>query len=224
VTEQSGARPTIAIIGGTGDLGSGLAGRWSAAGYPVVLGSRAKDKAVAAAQEMSSGGAPITGDDNLGAARAADVVVIAVPYSNHDAILNELKPALSGKIVVDAVVPLKPPKVSTVQLPEAGSAAAEAQRILGETARLVTAFHNIGAAKLRGEGEIECDVLVCGDDKEAREVVIALADAAGTRGVDGGALANSVAAEALTSILIGINRRYKVKNAGIRITGLPARE
>lgn len=225
MTEQSGARPTIAIIGGTGDLGSGLAGRWSAAGYPVLLGSRAKDKAVAAAQEMSTeNGAPITGDDNLGAAKAADIVVIAVPYSNHDAILNELKPALADKIVVDAVVPLKPPKVSTVQLPEAGSAAAEAQRILGDTARLVTAFHNIGAAKLRGEGEIECDVLVCGDDKEARDVVIALADAAGTRGVDGGALANSVAAEALTSILIGINRRYKVKNAGIRITGLPAKE
>jgi NADPH-dependent F420 reductase len=225
MAEHGGAHPTIAIIGGTGDLGSGLAGRWAAAGYPVILGSRAKDKAVAAALEMAAaGGAPITGDDNLGAARAADVVVIAVPYSNHDAILSELKPALAGKIVVDAVVPLKPPKVSTVQLPDAGSAAAEAQRILGDTARLVTAFHNIGAAKLRGEGEIECDVLVCGDDKEARDVVIALADAAGTRGVDGGALANSVAAEALTSILIGINRRYKVKNAGIRITGLPARE
>jgi NADPH-dependent F420 reductase len=225
VTEPSSARPTIAIIGGTGDLGSGLAGRWAAAGYPVILGSRAKDKAIAAAQEMApTGGAPITGDDNLGAARAGDIVVIAVPYSNHDAILNELKPALAGKIVVDAVVPLKPPKVSTVQLPEAGSAAAEAQRILGDTVRLVTAFHNIGAAKLRGGGPIDCDVLICGDDKEARDVVIALADAAGTRGVDGGALANSVAAEALTSILIGINRRYKVSNAGIRITGLPARE
>ena len=225
MTEQSGARPTIAIIGGTGDLGSGLAGRWAAAGYPIVLGSRARDKAIAAAKEMTTvSGAAITGDDNLSAAQAADIVVIAVPYSNHDAILNELKPALAGKIVVDAVVPLKPPKVSTVQLPEAGSAAAEAQRILGDTVRLVTAFHNVGAAKLRGGGPIDCDVLVCGDDKDARDAVIALADAAGTRGVDGGALANSVAAEALTSILIGINRRYKVSNAGIRITGLPARE
>jgi len=225
VTEQSGARPTIAIIGGTGDLGSGLAERWAAAGYPIVLGSRARDKAIAAAKEMTTvSGAAITGDDNLSAAQAADIVVIAVPYSNHDAILNELKPALAGKIVVDAVVPLKPPKVSTVQLPEAGSAAAEAQRILGDTVRLVTAFHNVGAAKLRGGGPIDCDVLVCGDDKDARDAVIALADAAGTRGVDGGALANSVAAEALTSILIGINRRYKVSNAGIRITGLPARE
>jgi NADPH-dependent F420 reductase len=225
VTEQNGARPTIAIIGGTGDLGSGLAGRWTKAGYPIVLGSRARDKAVAAAQEMASGGgAAITGDDNLGAAKSGDIVVIAVPYSNHDAILAELKPVLAGKIVVDAVVPLKPPKVSVVQLPEEGSAAAIAQRILGDTARLVTAFHNIGAAKLRGEGEIDCDVLVCGDDKDARDLVITRADAAGARGVDGGALANSVAAEALTSLLIGINRRYKVSNAGIRITGLPAKD
>ncbi|MPZ55983.1 MAG: NADPH-dependent F420 reductase [Rhizobiales bacterium] len=228
MTEQTNApgHPTIAIIGGTGDLGSGLAGRWASAGYPVVLGSRAKEKAVAAAQKMTagSGGAPISGDDNLGAARSADIVVIAVPYSNHDAILNELKPTVAGKIVVDAVVPLVPPKVSVAQLPGEGSAAAVAQRILGGTARLVSAFHNVGAAKLRGGGPVDCDVLVCGDDKEARDVVIALADAAGTRGVDGGVLANSVAAEALTSILIGINRRYKVNGAGIRITGLPARE
>lgn len=219
---EQGARPTIAIIGGTGDLGSGLASRWAAAGYPVVLGSRVEEKAIAAAQAM--GVASARGADNFGAASAADIVVIAVPYANHDAILNEIKPAVAGKIVVDAVVPLKPPKVSVVQLPEEGSAAAIAQRILGGTARVVSAFHNVGAAKLRGEGPVDCDVLVCGDDKEARDAVIALADAAGTRGVDGGVLANSVVAEALTSILIGINRRYKVSNAGIRITGLPARE
>jgi NADPH-dependent F420 reductase len=187
-----------------------------------VLGSRVEEKAIAAAQAM--GVASARGADNFGAASAADIVVIAVPYANHDAILNEIKPAVAGKIVVDAVVPLKPPKVSVVQLPEEGSAAAIAQRILGGTARVVSAFHNVGAAKLRGEGPVDCDVLVCGDDKEARDAVIALADAAGTRGVDGGVLANSVVAEALTSILIGINRRYKVSNAGIRITGLPARE
>ena len=219
---EQGARPTIAIIGGTGDLGSGLASRWTKAGYPVVLGSRAKEKAVTAAQAM--GAASVSGEDNLGAARAGDIVVVAVPYSNHDAILSEIKSVVAGKIVVDAVVPLVPPKVSVVQLPDEGSAAAVAQRILGATARVVSAFHNVGAAKLRGEGPVDCDVLVCGDDKEARDAVIALADSAGTRGVDGGVLANSVAAEALTSILIGINRRYKVSNAGIRITGLPARE
>lgn len=225
MAEQSGVFPTIAIIGGTGDLGTGLAGRWAAVGYPVILGSRAKEKAVAAAQAMNAAeGTNVSGDDNLAAARSADIVVIAVPYANHDATLNELKPAIEGKIVVDAVVPLMPPKVSVVQLPGDGSAAAEAQRILGEKARLVSAFHNVGAAKLRGAGPIDCDVLVCGDDKAARDIVIALADAAGTRGVDGGVLANSVAAEALTSILIGINRRYKVNGSGIRITGLPAGE
>jgi NADPH-dependent F420 reductase len=214
--------PTIAIIGGTGDLGSGLAARWAAAGYRIVLGSRAKEKAVAAAQE--TGSANITGDDNTGAAQSGEIVVIAVPYATHAAILEEIKSAVDGKIVVDAAVPLVPPKVSVVQLPDEGSAAVAAQRILGETVRVVSAFHNVGAAKLRGGGPVDCDVLVCGDNKEARDVVIALADAAGTRGVDGGALANSVAAEALTSILIGINRRYKVNGAGIRITGLPPRD
>jgi NADPH-dependent F420 reductase len=214
--------PTIAIIGGTGDLGSGLASRWAAAGYRIVLGSRAKEKAVAAAQE--TGSANITGDDNAGAAQSGEIVVIAVPYATHAAILEEIKSAVDGKIVVDAAVPLVPPKVSVVQLPDEGSAAVAAQRILGETVRVVSAFHNVGAAKLRGGGPVDCDVLVCGDNKEARDVVIELADAAGTRGVDGGALANSVAAEALTSILIGINRRYKVNGAGIRITGLPPRD
>jgi 8-hydroxy-5-deazaflavin:NADPH oxidoreductase len=221
---EGSAKATIAIIGGTGDLGSALAGRWAAVGYPVVLGSRSREKAIAVAEAMAAAAAvPIAGTDNLGAAEAAEIVIIAVPYVNHDAILREIKPALEGKIVVDAVVPLVPPRVSTVQLPPDGSAAAAARRILGDGVRLVSAFHNVSAAKLRGSSPVDCDVLVCGDDMEARKAVIALADAAGTRGIDGGALANSVAAEALTSVLIGINRRYKVNGAGIRITGLPGR-
>lgn len=213
---------TIAIIGGTGALGSGLAMRWAAAGYPVLIGSRSPEKAEAAARAIQpgNGAPPVRGCDNVGAARAADVVVIAVPYSNHDAILDELKDAVSGKIVVDAVVPLVPPKVSVVQLPPQGSAAQAAQARLGDRARMVSAFHNVGAAKLRAAGAVDCDVLVFGNDRNARDAVIALADAAGTRGIDGGVLANSVAAEALTAILIGINRRYKVDGAGIRITGL----
>lgn len=213
---------TIAIIGGTGALGSALAMRWAAAGYPVLIGSRSPEKAEAAARAIQpgNGAPPVRGCDNVGAARAADVVVIAVPYSNHDAILDELKDAVSGKIVVDAVVPLVPPKVSVVQLPPQGSAAQAAQARLGDRARMVSAFHNVGAAKLRAAGAVDCDVLVFGNDRNARDAVIALADAAGTRGIDGGVLANSVAAEALTAILIGINRRYKVDGAGIRITGL----
>ena len=215
-------RPTIAVIGGTGDLGSALAKRWAAAGYPVVLGSRSKDKAEAAAREMNANdSSAISGEDNLTAAAKADIVVIAVPYANHDAILNEIKPAVTGKIVVDAVVPLVPPKVSVVQLPPDGSAALSAQRLLAG-ARVQSAFHNVSASKLKSGGLVDCDVLVFGDDKEARAIVIELANAAGTRGIDGGPLANSAAAEALTSVLIGINRRYKVDGgAGIRITGLP---
>ena len=213
--------PTLAIIGGTGALGSGLAMRWAAAGYPVVLGSRSRDKAQTAASQIvtGNGAPPVRGDDNAGAARAGDIVIIAVPFSNHDAILDEIKDSVAGKIVVDAVVPLVPPKVSLVQLPKQGSAAQIAQERLGAIARVVSAFHNVGAAKLRAGGAVDCDVLVFGNDREARDAVIALAAAAGTRGIDGGPIANSVAGEALTSILIGINRRYKVSDAGIRITG-----
>ena len=225
MTQEGGAtirdRPTLAIIGGTGALGMGLAMRWAAAGYPVVLGSRSSERAKAAARDIESGkGAPpVCGDDNLGAAQAGDIVVIAVPFSNHETILDEIRDAVAGKIAVDAVVPLLPPKVSLVQLPAQGSAAQIAQERIGDTARVVSAFHNVGAAKLRAGGAVDCDVLVFGNDRAARDSVIALVEAIGTRGIDGGPIANSASAEALTSILIGINRRYKVDGAGIRITG-----
>jgi NADPH-dependent F420 reductase len=210
-------RPVIAIMGGTGDLGSGLAKGWGAAGYAVIIGSRQKEKAEARAAELGNG---IRGDDNVAAAKAADIVVIAVPFASHDATLREIAPAVQGKIVVDAAVPLVPPKVSLVQLPSEGSAAQIAAGILGEGVRVVSAFHNVGASKLHQGGKADCDVLVFSDDKEARAAVIELADVVATRGVGGGALANSAAAEAMTSILIWINRNYKVPGAGIRITGL----
>jgi NADPH-dependent F420 reductase len=218
-------KPTIAVIGGTGDLGSGLAQLWAAAGYPVIVGSRAKERAQAKAQELvvQTDGA-VRGDDNRGAAQAADIVVLCVPYSNHDVTLEDIKPAMDGKILVDAVVPLVPPKVSVVQLPAAGSPAAVAQRVLGPQVRVAAAFHNVGAKKLHGGEKVDCDVLVFADDAGVRERIIALAGIVATRGVDGGSLANAVAAEALTSVLIAINRRYKVSGAGIRITGLPAPE
>jgi NADPH-dependent F420 reductase len=218
-------KPTIAIIGGTGDLGSGLARQWAAAGFPIIVGSRAKERAQAKAHELAAQSAgTVRGDDNRGAAQAADVVVLCVPYSNHDATLEEIKPVMDGKILVDAVVPLVPPKVSVVQLPAAGSPAAVAQRVLGPQVRVAAAFHNVVAKKLHGGEKVDCDVLVFADDVNVREQIIALAGIIATRGVDGGSLANSVAAEALTSVLIGINRRYKVPGAGIRITGLPAPE
>jgi len=203
------AKPVIAILGGTGDLGSGLAKRWLAAGYSIVIGSRSADKARAFSSELGEGA---RGEDNIGAARAGDIVVVAVPFASHEATLLEVKDSVQGKIVVDAVVPLVPPKVSVVQLPAGGSAAQIAQALLGDGVKVVSAFHHVGAAKLHAGDRVDCDVLVFGNDKESRDIVIG--------GIDGGVLANSVAAEALTSVLIAINRRYKVPGAGIRITGL----
>lgn len=215
---SEGARPRIAIIGGTGDLGSGLAKIWAAAGYAVIIGSRTKEKAQAVAMQLGSG---VVAEDNVGAARAADIVVIAVPFANHETTLNAIKHVVQGKIVVDAAVPLIPPKVSTVQLPAGGCAAQIAQLILGEGVRVVSAFHNVGASKLHNGDRADCDVLVFSDDKDARDQVIELAGVVATRGVGGGSLANSAAAEALTSVLIWINRRYNVPGAGIAITGIP---
>lgn len=210
-------KSTIAIIGGTGALGAGLAGRLGRAGYPVVIGSRDADKAAAAAHEIGSG---VIGKDYRGAASEAEIVILAVPWSVHAQTLEELAPVLSGRILVDAVVPLVPPKVSVVQLPEGGSAAQIAQERLGPDVRVVGAFHNIAAAKLEGDGDLGCDVLVSGNDAEAKQAVIALCAALGSRGIDCGPIQNSAAAEAMTSLLIGINRRYKVASAGIRIAGL----
>jgi 8-hydroxy-5-deazaflavin:NADPH oxidoreductase len=212
------AKPIIAILGGTGDLGSGLAKRWIAAGYSVIIGSRSADKARSFSKQLGGGA---RGDDNVGAAKTADIVVLAVPFGSHEATLLEVKNAVQGKIVVDAAVPLVPPKVSVVQLPPEGSAAQIAQILLGEGVRVVSAFHNVGATKLHAGGRADCDVLVFGNDKESRDIVIGLANEVASCGIDGGVLANSAAAEALTSVLIGINRRYKVPGAGIRITGLP---
>jgi 8-hydroxy-5-deazaflavin:NADPH oxidoreductase len=211
------AKPVIAILGGTGDLGSGLAKRWLAAGYSVVIGSRSADKARAFSNELGAGA---SGEDNIGAAKAADIVVLAVPFGSHEATLLEVKDSVQGKIVVDAAVPLVAPKVSVVQLPAGGSAAQIAQTLLGDGVKVVSAFHHVGAAKLHAGGRADCDVLVFGNDRESRDIVIGLANEVANCGIDGGVLANSVAAEALTSVLIGINRRYKVAGAGIRITGL----
>jgi 8-hydroxy-5-deazaflavin:NADPH oxidoreductase len=214
--------PTLAVIGGTGSLGSGLARLWGTAGYRVIIGSRSREKADAVARQLANGSARITGDDNRGAA-AADIVILSVPFASHDAILDEIKPVVDGKILVDSTVPLIPPKVFIVQIPAGGSPALRAQQRLGPGVRVVSAFHNVGAKKLQGGEKADCDVLVFGDDAAAREQIIQLADAVATRGVDAGSLANSVAAEALTAVLIAINRHYKVPGAGIRITGLPAR-
>ncbi|MBI3706757.1 MAG: NADPH-dependent F420 reductase [Proteobacteria bacterium] len=218
---MSPSLPTLAIIGGTGALGSGLARRWARAGYPVIVGSRSAEKAAAAAAGLAvaNGTVPARGLVNAAAAAAAGIIVVAVPFASQRQTLSDIRDGAAGKIVIDTTVPLVPPKVGTVQLPPEGSAAMIAQRLLGDGAIVVSAFHNVAAHKLQRDEAIDCDVLVFGDKKEARETVIGLARALGLRGLHGGPLANSAAAEALTSILITINRIYKVDGAGLRVTG-----
>ena len=213
------ALPILAVLGGTGAEGAGLAIRWARAGYRVIVGSRSAERARAAAAELGS--ANVEGMANLDAAKAADIAVLTVPFAAQKATLAEIAKALQGKILVDVTVPLVPPKVARVQLPPEGSAAQIAQAVLGDGVRVVSAFQSVSAHRLRDpDRRIDCDVLVCGDDADARERVVALAAAAGMRGIHAGPLANAAASEALTSVLIAINRRYKVPDAGLRITGL----
>lgn len=214
----------IAIIGGTGHEGAGLAFRWAAAGHAVTIGSRSAEKAVTKAAELTEQlpSGKIDGADNLTAAQTGEIVVLSVPYGAQEATLNELKPALAGKILLTVVVPLMPPKVARVWRPAGGSAAEEAQALVGEATRVVAAFQNISATHLMElDHEIDCDVLICGDKKADKAIVADLCAAAGMRGVNAGSLVNSSVAEGLTAVLIGINIRHKIKNAGIRITGIP---
>jgi 8-hydroxy-5-deazaflavin:NADPH oxidoreductase len=206
----------IAIIGGTGNLGSALAWRLARAGRDVIIGSRTAESAAAKAAELGHG---LTGMANAEAAAAADLVILTVPFSAQSATLEDIKPHVAGKIVVDTTVPLVPPKVMRVQMPPEGSAAAKAAAILGDGVRVVSGFHNVAAHKLAQDVDVDCDILVFGDEKAARAEVVALADAISLRGIHGGALVNAAAAEAMTSLLIFINKHYQVDGAGIRITG-----
>lgn len=217
------AKPTIAILGGTGDLGTGLGRRWARAGYPVIIGSRGAEKAAASAAAMNEAlnRSDVRGLANPDAAREAEIVVLTVPFESQAPIIEAVREQCRGKLFVDATVPLMPPKVGTVQLPEEGAAAVRAQKLLGEEVTVVSAFQNVAAAKLQSDEDLDCDVLVAGDKLAARETVMTLVEAAGLRGWHAGPLANSAAAEALTSVIIQINRRYKIDGAGIRITGKP---
>jgi NADPH-dependent F420 reductase len=214
----------IAIIGGTGKEGKGLAYRWAKAGYAIIIGSRTLEKADTAASELKSllgDSYDICGAANPDAAQAADLIVMTVPFSVHREMLESLRPYVAGKIFVDVTVPLVPPKVTKVQMPPAGSAAQEALQILGEDVQVVSAFQNISYEHLLKEDALECDVLVCGTNKAARGVVLNLVKAAGLVGWDAGPIENSVVVEGLTSVLIGLNKQFGVQAAGIRITGLP---
>ncbi len=217
-------KKTLAVIGGTGNEGPGLAARWAASGkYDVIIGSRKAEKAQRVAAELNAqlGQDLLRGMANADAVAAADLAALTVPYSAHRPTLEGLKEALKGKVLIDVTVPLAPPKVSHVKIPPGGSAGQEAQAILGDEVQVVSAFQNIGAAHLDDpEHAIECDVLVCGNKKAAKAEAIALAEAAGMRGIDAGPLQNAVVVEGLTAVLIGINIRHKVKGAGIKITGI----
>jgi NADPH-dependent F420 reductase len=214
---------TVAVLGGTGKEGKGLAYRWARAGYRVLIGSRTKEKAVTAAneiKEMLNGEGSVEGLGNLEAAHEANIAVLTVPYAAHRETLGAIKEELKGKILVDVTVPLVPPKVSTVQMPAAGSAAQEAKQILGEEVQVCAAFQNIGYDHLLEDSGAECDVLVTGSSKEARAETIKLVEAAGLHGWDAGPIENSVVVEGMTSILIGINKKYGSTHAGIKITGV----
>ena len=213
---------TLGLIGGTGKEGKGLAYRWARAGYNVIIGSRTKEKAEAAAQELNArlGGDHVRGMLNPDAAWACDIAILTVPYEAHTATLESVRETLAGKVLVDVTVPVRPPKVSVVHVPEQGSAAQEAQALLGDQVRVVSAFQNVSHEHLVEDHPIACDVLVSGDDAEAKKQVLLLVEAAGMVGWDAGPLPNAVVAEGMTSVLIGINRRYKMKGAGIRITGV----
>ena len=223
---SSNTKPSIGIVGGTGDLGRGLAVRLAKAGHPLIIGSRNAEQAVSSAEAVSAVLADrgiehpaISGADNVATAQQGEVVFVTVPFGAHQPTLESIRDAAQGKVVVDVTVPLVPPKVARVQLPAEGSAGQIAQALLGEAVHVVSAFQNVAAAHLQADMEIPCDVLVTGNDKPARQTVIDLIESMGMRGFHAGLINNAAAAEALTSILININKQYKT-HAGLRLTGI----
>lgn len=220
--DASSRLPTLAILGGTGKEGPGLALRWASAGYPIIIGSRQAEKAQATAEELNGqlGAECARGMENAEAARQADICVMTVVQSAHQAMIESLGEVLNGKILVDttARVDFRDP-----QPPEPPAAARMAQNKLGPEVRVVAAFQNVPAHILKknvGE-KLDVDVLVCSDDPAAAEAVIEMAERGGMRGYYAGSLDNAVVVEGLTSILISLNKHYKVKTASIGITGLP---
>lgn len=214
----------IAILGGTGEQGPGLALRLAMAGEEVIIGSRSQERAEKVAAELNAelGEARIRGLENPQAAEAAEIVMMTVPYSAHLSTLESVKAQVEGKIFVDVSVPLDPENPRRMKMPPAGSAAEEAQEFLGSAAKVVAAFQNVAAHLLRDPRHpIDCDVLVCGNDAEAKKAVMSLVAKMGLHAYDVGPAESARVIEALTSILIRLNIRHKVKGSGIRLTGLP---
>ena len=209
----------IGIFGGTGALGSALSKKWSKAGHQIIIGSRNADKAISVAEEINAEieNDNVTGSDLMETAKNCGIAVLAVPYFSHSETLNQIKPFLSGKILVDTTVPLSKP-VTKVNLPKNGSAALEAQMLLGEKVHVVSALQNIGSHLVGSEEKIDAEVLVCGNSNDAVDEVITLIGDLGLQCWHAGSIENSAAAEALTSVLISINQKHKLKSSGIKIT------
>jgi 8-hydroxy-5-deazaflavin:NADPH oxidoreductase len=213
---------SIAVLGGTGKEGKGLAYRFAKAGFQVLIGSRTTEKAKATAQALLirlGGKAIIDGVDNHKAACISDIIVLTVPFLAHRETLENIRDAIQGKLLVDVTVPLVSSKPNRVQMPSAGSAAQEACLLLGKNVQVTTAFQNISHELLLHDNPIECDILVTGTSKDARIKTLELIAEIGLTGWDAGPIENSVVVEGLTSVLININKLYKSANAGIRITG-----
>ena len=209
----------ISILGGTGSLGKGLANRWLKAGHEIIIGSRSLESALKATQALDIDDSNACLNDE--AALFGDIACLTVPFAHQAETLQTVKENLKNKILIDATVPLVPPKVMRVQLPkEGGCAAMIAQTILGEEVRVVSAFQNISAELLQSSHPINCDVLVCGDKREDRDTVINLIEGMGLKGWHAGPLCNSAAAEALTSVLIAINKNHAISHSGITVTGV----
>jgi hypothetical protein len=214
----------IAILGGTGEQGPGLALRWAIAGEDVIIGSRNQERAEKVAAELNAelGPSRIQGMDNVKAAEAAEIIVLTVPYSAHLSTLESVKAQVQGKIFIDVSVPLDPENPRRMKMPPAGSATEESQEFLGPGTKVVAAFQNVAAHLLRDpKHAIDCDVLVCGNDAEAKKTVMGLVTRLGLRPYDVGPAESARVVEGLTSILIRLNIRYKVKGSGIILSGLP---
>jgi NADPH-dependent F420 reductase len=225
INPMNGSSPkiTISVLGGTGKEGRGLALHWAKAGFHILIGSRTTEKAIKTAKDildLLDGKAFVQGLTNIEAAQAADIVVLTVPYVAHRLVLESVKEALQGKILVDVTVPILPPEVTKVQIPPDGSAAMEAHRIAGENVQVTSAFQNIAYGRLMQDEPVGCDVLVTGTSQEARDETLKLVAAAGLTGWDAGPLENSIVSEGLTSVLININRKYGTNEAGIKIVGI----
>lgn len=207
----------ISLLGGTGDLGTGLASRFIKVGYKVFIGSRTLKKAKKIEKTFRSS---VEGMLNQEAAYCGDIVFLTVPFVHQRRVVEECKNELKGKLFIDTTVPLHPKKAGTVHLPKEGSAAQISQTILGDEVSVVSAFQNVSAELLKSQEQIHCDVLVCGNKKDSRQIVIDLIDSIGMKGWHAGMLANSAAIEAITSVLISINKHHSIFHSGIKVTGL----